>query len=73
MNVSIVAKHPGVCRSHPYQDKRYGVGMRLMTEGGGREAPVYRCTVCGKPGLKARTQKRPGWPLSELKEVRNAG
>jgi hypothetical protein len=33
---------------HEYQDKRYGKGMRLHNEcqGGSRNTPGWRCTVC---------------------------
>ena len=45
-NVIITCKW-ATCRSHPFQDKRYGVGHRVanktnMKKGG------YRCTVCGE-------------------------
>lgn len=36
--------------AHEFQDKEYGVGMRLCNPTGksGGEAKSYKCTVCGK-------------------------
>ena len=36
--------------TNEYMDKKYGRGVRVMnlSEKGGRDYYVYRCTVCGK-------------------------
>jgi hypothetical protein len=33
--------------AHEFQDKEYGRGMRVHTQGGTVTAPKFRCTVCG--------------------------
>lgn len=40
-----IAKNKHNCQAHPYQDKTYGDGVRVMNE---RKPGDYRCTVCGK-------------------------
>ncbi len=34
------------CKDHPFQDKRYGKGMRVMSSTA--KENVYRCGVCSK-------------------------
>lgn len=34
--------------SHEYQDKTYGVGIRLANIGASKSSVKYTCTVCGK-------------------------
>lgn len=41
-----IAKNSHSCTPHPYQDKKYGPGVRVMNEKA--EGKSYRCTVCGK-------------------------
>lgn len=66
----MIARHPGRCKSHPFQDKRYGDGRRLLTEGGTKLAPIFRCTVCGGPQKKEGWgKKRSGWTREQLVEV----
>lgn len=33
--------------SHEFQDKEYGKGLRVHTQGGTATSPKFRCTVCG--------------------------
>jgi len=33
---------------HKYQDKKYGVGMRVHNECAEKNGRVMRCTVCGQ-------------------------
>ena len=56
----MIAKHPGACRDHAFQDREYGKGFRLMNEvkTGPKDEPAYRCTVCAP--TKTRGQKRGG-------------
>jgi hypothetical protein len=65
----MIAKHPGECKPHLYQDTRYGEGFRVMN-------PVmvkgkiegWRCTVCCPPKLKM--VKRGGvYQTSELRRL----
>jgi hypothetical protein len=46
---------PCTC-SHAFQDKNYGVGLRLMTTGGTRDSPKYTCTVCGKENKSSKSK-----------------
>lgn len=67
----MIARHPGECRPHPYQDSTYGKGVRLMTELAveKNKEPAYRCTVCAPP--KEAGKKRGGiFYLSQLTVVR---
>lgn len=62
----MLARHPGECKSHKYQDTKYGSGIRVMTEAM-KEGKVlgYRCTVCGP--TKAANVKRGGvFAVSDL-------
>ncbi len=52
----MIAKHPGECKRHPFQDTTYGNGFRVMNpvrlKG---EVVGARCTVCcpvKEPGKK---------------------
>ncbi len=51
----MIAKHPGECKPHEFQDNRYGQGFRVMnpTKDGG-----HRCTVCAPD--KVHSSKRGG-------------
>lgn len=42
-----VASNKHACKPHPYQDKKYGAGVRVMNETA-TNPTTYRCTVCGK-------------------------
>ena len=43
-----IAKNKHSCQAHPYQDKTYGDGVRVMNETAEAPTKSYRCTVCGK-------------------------
>lgn len=64
----MIAKHPGECKSHRYQDAVYGPGFRVMNPtrpDGPNRPPGYRCTVCTP--FKEKGKKRGGvWQLTEL-------
>jgi hypothetical protein len=46
----IVAKHPGECKPHEFQDRVYGKGFRLLNDSSPTsKEPMYRCTVCAPP------------------------
>lgn len=64
----MIAKHPGECRPHAYQDATYGKGFRVMNPckiAGPRDEESFRCTVCAPP--KVKSLKRGGiFKLSEL-------
>jgi len=67
----MIAKHPGQCRPHEFQDATYGVGFRVMNpvKTSNNEVPAYRCTVCAPP--KVPMQKRGGiYKLNELVVLR---
>jgi len=36
------------CNTHEYQDKRYGINIRVVNETTKLHPTQYRCTVCGK-------------------------
>jgi hypothetical protein len=42
--------------SHPFQDARYGKGIRVMTKGGTTGAPKMSCTVCGNTRMLDRAK-----------------
>lgn len=43
----MIAKHPGECKPHAYQDSVYGKGFRVMNPSSPKAStPMYRCTVC---------------------------
>lgn len=56
----MIAKHPGECRPHEYQDRVYGPGFRVMNPVKvERDRPsAWRCTVCAP--LKEPGKKRGG-------------
>lgn len=56
----MIAKHPGACPAHKFQDATYGSGFRVMNPVGEGKAfkGEYRCTVCCPP--KEKTKKRGG-------------
>lgn len=56
----MIAKHEGECRPHPFQDRTYGKGVRVMNPSGEGKAfkGQYRCTVCAPP--KDAGKKRGG-------------
>jgi hypothetical protein len=55
----MIAKHPGDCKPHAYQDKTYGPGFRVMNPVKEQGKIVgARCTVCCPP--KAKMSKRGG-------------
>ena len=63
----MIAKHPGECRPHEYQDTTYGKGFRVMNpvKTDRQAEPAYRCTVCAPP--KEHGKKRGGvYGLSQL-------
>lgn len=43
-----IASNKHACQPHPYQDKKYGAGVRVMNETASGTPKTYRCTVCGK-------------------------
>lgn len=63
----MIAKHPGQCKPHLFQDARYGPGFRVLNEvkTSSNDIPAYRCTVCSPP--KEHGKKRAGaFRLTEL-------
>lgn len=53
----MIAKHPGPCKDHPYQDARFGKGFRAFTESVVKGRHIgWRCTVCAprKEAMKNR-------------------
>lgn len=34
------------CRSHPFQDEKYGTSMRVHSQTCEQDGKVWRCTVC---------------------------
>ncbi len=43
----MIAKHPGQCVPHEYQDQTYGEGYRVMNDCKVDQHTIgYRCTVC---------------------------
>lgn len=67
----MIARHPGPCPEHKFQDTTYGKGVRLMNpvKRSKTEEPAYRCTVCAPP--KEHSKKRGGVHLlSTLQVVR---
>lgn len=67
----MIARHPGGCRPHEFQDRTYGRGFRVMNpiQIASNEEPGYRCTVCAPP--KEGMKKRGGvYRLSELQVLR---
>lgn len=67
----MIARHPGTCLPHNYQDQAYGRNFRVMNPVAvpkGAE-PAYRCTVCAPP--KEAGKKRGGvYRLGELVVLR---
>ncbi len=66
----MIAKHPGECRPHEYQDAKYGKGFRVMNPVAKKSHDAgARCTVCSPPKVKGT--KRGGiYPVSELQVKR---
>lgn len=63
----MIAKHPGDCIPHTYQDSRYGKGFRVMNPC--RDGKTARCTVCAP--IKEPCKRRGGtFLLSDLKVLR---
>ena len=36
------------CKPHDYQDKTFGLNIRLVNQTTKGNGTIYRCTVCGK-------------------------
>lgn len=66
----MIARHPGACRPHAFQDATYGRNARVMNPvASGKSEQGYRCTVCAPP--KEANKKRGGiYLLSQLAVVR---
>ena len=66
----MIAKHPGQCRPHAFQDATYGNGFRVMNPSPiDKNETGYRCTVCAPP--KETGKKRGGvFRLHELVVLR---
>jgi hypothetical protein len=48
-DLTLVARHPGGCKEHAFQDKNYGHQYRVLNPCRPKDRDNYfKCTVCGK-------------------------
>jgi hypothetical protein len=66
----MLARHPGECKPHKYQDTNYGNGVRVMNPAS-KEGKIlgYRCTVCA-PNKSPNVKRGGVYDISDLQIVK---